>query len=148
MPGDGDTRLSVRGCELEHLEESQGEAEWAGVRGAVAVVQLASQAGGAAAEAGWPVRGWMGEEPPGGIWGGREQVGVDGPTRAGAAAAGAPSPGTRHRIRREGERERKGKVWHSAARPGWGLRRGRGREWWPPRKRGAGLWEEERQASR
>jgi len=77
VPGDGDTRLSVRGCELEHLEESQGEAEWAGVRGAVAVVQLASQAGGAAAEAGWPVRGWMGEEPPGRIRGGREQVGVD-----------------------------------------------------------------------
>ena len=79
MPGDGDTRLSVRGCELEHLEESQGEAEWAGGRGAVAVavVQLAGKAGGAAAEAGWPVRGWMGEEPPGRIRGGREQVGVD-----------------------------------------------------------------------
>ena len=73
------------------------------MRGAVAVVQLAGQAGGAAAEAGWPVRGWMGEEPPGRIRGGREQVGVDGPTRAGAAAAGAPSPGTRRRIRREGE---------------------------------------------
>jgi len=57
--------------------ESQGEAEGADVRGAVAVVQLAAQAGGAAAVAGWPVRGWMGEEPPGRIRGGREQVGLD-----------------------------------------------------------------------
>jgi len=76
------------------------------VRGAVAVVQLAGQAGGAAAEAGWPVRGWMGEEPPGRIRGGREQVGVDGPTRAGAAAAGAPSPGTRRRMSRGKGKER------------------------------------------
>jgi hypothetical protein len=31
----------------------------------------------AAAEAGWPARVWMGEELPGSIRGGREQVGVD-----------------------------------------------------------------------
>ena len=37
---------------------------------------------------------------------GGEVEGPPGPTRAGAAPAGAPSPGTCRRIRREGDRER------------------------------------------
>jgi len=63
------TRLRPEPARACRRRGRKGEAEGAGGRGAVAIVQLAGQAGGAAAEDGWPVRGWMGEEPPGRIRG-------------------------------------------------------------------------------